>query len=400
MLDDILSKADRGAAALDADQQSPKPFDLAQASIGDFLDTPAPTRRWLVPDLLPLGTVGLMAAGGGTGKSMLVLQLGVAIAAGLQWLGMDTAEHGGVLIVSAEDDRAEAHRRIRLVVGACREEIQFNGGDWSRHDHLLRERMFIVDRVGKSNLLTRIVDKALIRTDFADRVIATAQGVPDCRLIVLDPLSRFDGGEPNSSADGTRLIETAESIRKATGATVLLPHHVNKASLKDAQSGSEAARGSSGLVDGARWMGLMATMRTEHASGFGIDEADAGQYVRLTVPKSNYAAPYPGMWLKRGVGGVLHPTELTPRDPKAQTQARKTEERYAELKPKLLELVQRKQINGTPLTHRALRDFAGTGGLFGVGDRTLRSILARAIEEGAVKEHQPEGKRHAELHTW
>jgi hypothetical protein len=45
-----------------------------------------PPRQWLVPDLVPHKTVTLFSGDGGTGKSLMALQLAVAVAAGTGWL--------------------------------------------------------------------------------------------------------------------------------------------------------------------------------------------------------------------------------------------------------------------------------------------------------------------------
>lgn len=45
-----------------------------------------PPRHWLVRDLVPSGTVTLLGGDGGTGKSLLALQLACAVATGGKWL--------------------------------------------------------------------------------------------------------------------------------------------------------------------------------------------------------------------------------------------------------------------------------------------------------------------------
>ena len=82
-IDKALAEID----AMPADIPStPEPFDLSAAGVGLMLETDPPPRLWLVKDRLPLGVVGLLAAAGGTGKSMGVLQLAVSVATGLPWL--------------------------------------------------------------------------------------------------------------------------------------------------------------------------------------------------------------------------------------------------------------------------------------------------------------------------
>ncbi|WP_077243490.1 AAA family ATPase [Thioalkalivibrio halophilus] len=358
------------------------PFDMDAARVGELLDREPPEREWLVTDRLPLGVVGLLAAAGGTGKSMATLQLAVSVCTGVPWLQMPMGEPGTVMIFSAEDDRDEVHRRLARVVGMYRDNVTGYGlldhHAWNEHDESIRRRLFVFDRVGENNQLTRKVHGTTERTEFAERVIRTAHQAPEPpRLIVLDPLSRFDGGEPNDNADGTRLVEAAEQIRKQTGATVLLPHHVAKASMKDSEAGQEAVRGASGLVDGARWVGLLQTMGTDTAKHFGIDETEAGRYVRFSTPKANYSAPWGALWLERQAGGVMVPAELKPT--KATTRERKADAEYHELMRRIAKLIDEK---GPMPKRRIADDWGGTTNTLKAGQKKVRDTIQRAIEEG------------------
>ena len=359
-----------------ADCEGGEPFDLSTATVGDLIETPPPKRAWLIHEHLPLGTVGILAAAGGTGKSFATLQLGVSAAAGLPWLGMNVDHEGSVLIVSAEDDRDEVHRRLHTVLGEYREAIR---QPFEPYADKLRERLHVLDRVGDDNRMTAKVDREAIRTGFADRVIATAAQLPGPVLIVLDPLARFDGGEPNDNADGTRLIECAEHIRKYTGATVLVPHHVSKAAIRDEGSGQEGVRGASGLVDGARWVGMLATMKAETAKRYGIDEESAPFYVRYTRPKANGAPPWSGMWLCRKRGGVLVPVEL--QEQADEMKQKRSDVEYGELVRRIRDLIAR---HG-PMSKRRIEDhYGGTTNVLKAGQRKVRDTITRALDEGAL----------------
>lgn len=376
------------------DRTRTKPLvDPYSVGIGEMLDVEPPARRWLLDGLLPLEVVGLLAAGGGVGKSFLIQQLGIAVATGRPFLGLEVGEPGGVLILAAEDERDELHRRLHRIVTRMQDDGDLNDGDLE----LLRERLFIASRVGENNRLTDEFERMIVRTGITDQIVALVDELPDVKLIVLDPVSRFRGGDENANDAATRFVEVVESLRSATGATVLLPHHVSKDGLR---AGAEALsvemlRGASALVDGVRWAAAMATLRKDAAKDYSIDPDDAGRYVRLDAVKNNYAAPWRGMWLERSRGGVLKPTELSQR--KARDE-RKAEDRYSDILPRLQGLIRQHQEKGDPLTRRRLRDFAGKSGMFGVGDQTLRGIVERALAEGQIAE-QGEG-RIKELRTW
>lgn len=71
---------------------------------------PVPPREWIVAGLVPDRNVTLFGGDGGTGKSLLALQLAVAVTAGCGWLGKETST-GRAIFLSAEDDDDELHRR-------------------------------------------------------------------------------------------------------------------------------------------------------------------------------------------------------------------------------------------------------------------------------------------------
>jgi RecA-family ATPase len=271
----------------------------------------------------------------------------------------------------------------------------------SSDDALLRERLFIVSRVSVDNLLTTTVNGMLVRTDITERIVVTAEQISALKLVVLDPVSRFRGGDENSNEGATRFVEAIEAIRAATGASILLPHHVSKDGLRAGAErlSIENLRGASALADAVRWAAAMATLRKDAAEDYGVDPEDSARYVRLDVVKNNYGAPWPGMWLKREFGGVLVPTTL---ELKRRTRdEHKAQDRYLEVLPKLQGLIRQNQEKGEPLTRNRLRDFSGKAGLFGVGDQTLRGIVERALAEGHISEHDTGDRRRGkELRTW
>lgn len=85
-------------------------LDLSTVPLDDV-----PPRRWVVPDLIPDRNVTDLSGDGGLGKSLLTLQLGIAMAAGRDWLGL-MPEPGPFLYVSCEDEPDEILRRRNAVL--------------------------------------------------------------------------------------------------------------------------------------------------------------------------------------------------------------------------------------------------------------------------------------------
>ena len=101
-----------------AEKAEPEPERGAEMfSVADLAGQTVPQRRWLVPELIPMDTVTLFSGDGGTGKSLLALQLAAASVGGGAWMGL--AVNGGpAMVVSAEDDKDELHRRFADISSA------------------------------------------------------------------------------------------------------------------------------------------------------------------------------------------------------------------------------------------------------------------------------------------
>jgi hypothetical protein len=153
---------------------------------------------------------------------------------------------------------------------------------------------------------------------------------------------------------------------------------------------------------GVRWAAAMATLNKDEAKKFGMDAEDAGRYVRLDTVKNNYAAPWDGIWLERQEGGVLVPVELEQVAPNAKTaeKAAESEDSFHATVKKMQKLVKKKDESGHPMTQRELRQYAGKGGVFNMGDHSLRGIIKRALEESHIGEYTPEGHKNPVLRTW
>jgi hypothetical protein len=79
-------------------------------------ETP-PQRPWLVADLIPEGLPALIYGSGGSAKSYLAMLAGLAVAAGVPWLGKPTVQRPA-LFADYELDEIEQHRRARrLAIG-------------------------------------------------------------------------------------------------------------------------------------------------------------------------------------------------------------------------------------------------------------------------------------------
>lgn len=281
------------------------------SALGKVLEDKPSDRTWLLMrpgerssvGVLPLGKAGMIAAAGGVGKTMALVQLALGVATGDGWLEHFTTPHPGrVLLALGEEDEEEIHRRMyaaakaRSLTAAQREDAY--------------RRIVALPLAG--------VPVALVQSDndgnttptpflleLRARLAREADEADPWRLIILDPLSRFAGVDAETdNAAATRFVQEVESMLATPGRpSILVAHHTTKASRlgtvaadmivsgKTDPALSTTARGSTALVDGFRWVAAL-----ERAG----DEAAV-----FAVTKSNYAAHGAPVALQRIQGGAL-----------------------------------------------------------------------------------------------
>lgn len=345
-------------------------FEVSAFRADRYLSSPAPVRRWLMQDVIPMGIVGQLVAPGGTGKTMASLQLGVSVATGLPFADLwNVSEPGAVLMLLGEDDDGELHRRVQNIshqMTARPEAIA-----------LLGQNLYIKSVVGEDNLMTSAdpVSREVKHTPFTERLLLTAAQIPYLKLIVIDPASRFRGGDENAAADTTRFVQALERLAQATGATVLVIHHANKASMNGGGNSQAAARGSSALTDGVRLQINLNTLDEKSRKNHGIPEDEMRQYLTLSIAKTNYSAPQADILLKRGDGGFLTRADSKPKL-KAPTK----------LETEILQKVRAAAKTCKPYSKTGFATkFAGEKGPFKLGQKALAAEIEAMIESGEIK---------------
>lgn len=251
-------------ALVEAAKPAPGLLDDTWKTLGEWgsLDREPPARRWLLdrPDeetngarhvgVLPLGKVGMLIAAGGVGKTMALIQFGLAVATGRKWLDyFGVVNEGRVLLALGEEDEEEIWRRVYQAALAMRlTDAQVEKA---------RRNIVALPLAGTVVNLIKSEDGETAETAIMSALKKRLNDGPDWRALVFDPLSRFAGFDSEKdNAAATTFISVMESFTKAPGRpTVLIAHHTNKASRQEgAERGNAAnARGASALVDGVRW---------------------------------------------------------------------------------------------------------------------------------------------------
>ena len=226
---------------------------------------PIPAREWLVPGLIPSRNVTMLGGDGGTGKSLLALQLAVAAALGRPWLDR-TVTQGQALVFSAEDDMDELHRRLAEIVRAESAKL----ADLNR--------LTIRSLAGEDALLatlsraTGVMETTPLYHELDERM-RDEQPV----LVVLDTLADLHSGDENVRAHARQIVGIMRGLAIHHGCAVVVLAHP---SLSGMGSGS-------GLSGSTAWNGsVRSRLYLERITQAG-DEPDPDAR-RLSIKKSNY----------------------------------------------------------------------------------------------------------------
>lgn len=216
-----------------------------------------PERNWLVEGLVPSGVPGVFAAVGDAGKSMMALRLALVVSthpvpqttkdspAGFNdtpnFFGKPILARGAAVILTAEDDGDEVHRRL-------------HGLDPSN----LRtgKPLFVVPMLaaGGPRAILRDGSNGPEPTPFWFELRKQLAAIPALKLVVLDPLSSFMLADTNDNTAGSAVMTMLGELATETGASIVVVHHfaksTNPSSLSDART---SIRGAGSLVDNARF---------------------------------------------------------------------------------------------------------------------------------------------------
>jgi hypothetical protein len=190
-------------------------------SAADFLDTPIDEPPALVVDLIPGGTVTVLAGQHKVGKTIAMLQMSLAVASGQPWIEWATAQ-----------------RRV----------VYYNGevAEWGFQQRLKKALNGFTGQYGKhaaaavrQNLFTNTLSDLRINKPGDLKIIRDHVEQTNAGLCVLDPINFFYTGPRNEDETVSRVMsQILTEIVHPTGCAVVLGHHMRKPAPGDSGSGS------------------------------------------------------------------------------------------------------------------------------------------------------------------
>lgn len=214
-------------------------FNLVARDVQLF-DATGPMRKdademfeFIVPGLIPRGSVTLLAASGGTGKSSLAHQLCVLASIDYE-LGEEAPRWLGQRLATEK------------CKGIC---IYFSGEDGPP---IINARANIFDPEGRARRLM------FQRTDFGEGVtfaqhMRRLHKIPSVPIMVIDPARKYLTGDEEDAGAVSEFFEAIEEFAISKGSAVVVVHHLKKgADPKSAHEVLDMLRGSQVFIDRPR----------------------------------------------------------------------------------------------------------------------------------------------------
>lgn len=192
------------------------------------ISAPPKGERWLVEDVWPREATGILGGGAKLGKSMLTIEMAVAVASGTALFGVYAVQDPGpVLICSMEGQRWLAPDRLRKV---------------ARHRGVS----------DGTSLPIAVLDRARLRlddpADLKRLVGAIKRRKP--KLVILDPLVRFHTADENAAIGGiSKVLDDLRWIQRTCKVCILVVHH----NRKNVRRGDRPGVGLRGSTDIHAW---------------------------------------------------------------------------------------------------------------------------------------------------
>lgn len=267
---------ERSAADQARDEHGGMPAPLRLVDAFEFEEATIPLRPWLVRGMLLRGYTHMLAAPGGSGKSLFTLQVAIMLATAMKWAGWQPAAPARTLIINVEDDLDEQHRRL----SAARKVM--------RPDPEKLKTMVLLAEEPDSIVIAKVdpITKAMVATPRATelRELIIAQKID---VLVVDPFAETFEGDENSNSEVKWAMKVwRDDIARPTGCAVWLIHHTNKHSAGQAGS-ADVIRGAGALVNSTRISSTLFPMTKEDAKALGVDPETRNRFVRFDDAKAN-----------------------------------------------------------------------------------------------------------------
>lgn len=208
--------------------------------------------KWAIDGWIQQGKVGALVAAGGTGKTTLLLTLGICIATGRRFFGRQV-RYGTFVLLSNDDSQDDLDNALALVVQAMRPKLT------EAELGLVQTKVRVISLQGEGGIKTfsTTVGGSVLATGLDMYLMEALAGIDDLVGVALDTLRQFSGGSTNDEQVIKLTIEASNEVATATGAFVILTHHTGKQAYRESIDDMYCGSGSAAIADNSRFVLLL-----------------------------------------------------------------------------------------------------------------------------------------------
>ncbi|MCC6478730.1 MAG: AAA family ATPase [Sphingomonadaceae bacterium] len=238
-----------------------------------------PPRQWLLGSSLLRGSLSLLIAPGGSGKTALTVGMAVSLVTGRDLLGMKV--WGGpkkVMLWNLEDSQEEIDK---LFYAAFKK--------WDVLQDHVGERLYVNSGLAGDGLTIATDEKGVVLNKVTLNDLVSLISTLGIDVLIVDPFVSSHRVSENDNGAIDAIAKAWANIANVTGCAVLLVHHTSK--LRGSENTSEASRGASALVNAARSVTTINRMTKTQALNLGVEEHEHSRHFRCYDDKNNRAPP-------------------------------------------------------------------------------------------------------------
>ena len=228
-----------------------KPADAAQV-------TEIREIKYYVEGLIQSHLAGSLVSQGGTGKTSILMLLGIETALGGAWFGMAVTQ-GAFVLLSLDDAQEDLDACFAMI---------------------LREKAFTAVQVEMIRANVRLISlrsmkmtikfaqkdgQSFSSTGLDQALIEGLSEIQNLRCVALDTLRQFAGGTTNDDQLVTVATKAITSVADACGCAAIVNHHGTKQGAREGVVDQYSGAGSGALADNLRFVLNLSTVKTEDA---------------------------------------------------------------------------------------------------------------------------------------
>tara|TARA_R110000868_G_scaffold393113_1_gene664030 strand:- start:27 stop:2120 length:2094 start_codon:yes stop_codon:yes gene_type:complete len=248
---DASTAAGKGKSEIIERLKSWKPADAAQV-------TEIREIKYYVEGLIQSHLAGSLVSQGGTGKTSILMLLGIETALGGTWFGMAVTQ-GAFVLLSLDDAQEDLDACFAMILL----EKQFKPSQVE----IIRANVRLISlRSMKMTIKFAKKDgQSFMSTGLDQALIEGLSEIPNLRCVALDTLRQFAGGTTNDDQLVTVATKAITSVADACGCAAIVNHHGTKQGAREGVVDQYSGAGSGALADNLRFVLNLSTVKTEDA---------------------------------------------------------------------------------------------------------------------------------------